>query len=109
MSKKEMSARYASGKGRKGKKKSAYHKLVPSAVDNLIEAAPPAPQSLRPAPAPLAAPRKPVQRSWMPPKAGRGQPGLITDYSYVTNDLKRIAVTAGAMFLILGVLSFVIK
>ena len=43
------------------------------------------------------------------PKAERQRPTMVTDYHYVTTDLKRIGVIATAMFAIIIVLSFVIR
>lgn len=62
---------------------------------------------------PSAPPYTPIPtssiRSTIPMRARASAPGLSTDYSYVRSDLKRIAVLAVAIFIVLFGLTFVIK
>ncbi len=109
-----MSARFASAKNKKGKKKPGSFKQVAAgqisaAIDATTQDARPVSQFSRPSPAPVGFAPRTAQRTWTPPKASRGQSGLITDYSYVAKDLKRIAITAATMLVIILALSFVIR
>jgi len=111
VSKKQGPARFGSSKGKKSKKKPYTQRHIPSQVDLVVGVAPPvqASEVPRPVTAPPSVLRKPVQKAWTPPRASRGQPRLSTDYSYVSNDLRRIAITAAAMFVIIGGLSLVVR
>jgi hypothetical protein len=74
-----------------------------------------------PASAPATVSQRPTQlRQTAPPPrqsllnttrrpAPKASPALVTDYGYVTADLKRIGVVSAAAFAILVVLSFVIR
>ncbi len=97
MGKKSMASRFAAGKGKKQKKKIAP--LVPSAIDRPITPAYVA--------SPQALPRSVLAGTSARPS--RAAPMLSTDYNYVTGDLRKIAVVAGSMFVIIAALSFVIR
>jgi hypothetical protein len=69
---------------------------VPSVASQSVDAPPAAPSY----------PRRPQSRTYRPPRSGSLIP--ITDYSYVMADLKRIGILAGAAFVILIGLTFVV-
>lgn len=69
----------------------------------------------RPAPKPMPRPKVPSmpREADQAPKSGIVPQeiaiGISEEYRYVYSDLKRIAILAGAMFIVLIVLSFVVR
>ncbi|MBI4316985.1 MAG: hypothetical protein HY675_00730 [Chloroflexi bacterium] len=102
MTKKSMSARFAAGKQKKTKKKGP-RPIVPSTVDQPVS---------RRFEAPTTTSSGFVPRSVLASvaaKPSRIASGLATDYGYVLSDLRRIAVVAGSMLVILLILFFIIR
>lgn len=109
-----MPKRLPSGKTKRGTRPARAR--VPQTRPSAVSAE--APEVAEPAPAPVPAPARrpaaPARQSLLNsvstarrpgPKAG---PTLITDYSYVTSDLKRIGIVSAGAVVILVVLAFVI-
>ena len=61
--------------------------------------------------APAIAPEQPVARSYEPPPQASAQPRppVAAGYQPATAEWRRIAIIAGAMFLILIVLAFILR
>ena len=62
-------------------------------------------------PAPAIAPERPVAHSYEPPPPAAAQPRqpVATGYQFATAEWLRIGIIAGAMFLILIVLAFILR
>ncbi|MCL4459605.1 MAG: hypothetical protein M1136_02215 [Chloroflexi bacterium] len=91
------------------KARDQYGRKIKKKAQRKIAASPPI---IRPSQAtPVQSAQSPVQPRPIPPtRTGRTGPAtLSTDYSYITADLKNIAVLAGIMLLVLIALTFVIK
>ncbi len=106
-----MPKRLPSGKTKRGTKPARAR--VPQRITSSAAQAPgeTAPAS-SPATSPLRRPAEPVRQSLLSTvrrPAAKAGPTLVTDYSYVLSDLKRIGVVSAGALVILVALSFVVR